>query len=76
MRKFLYIGAALLTFAAAGAATSRSKASIHVVYLPQENGDYRLFLFGSDRTLVCEEKAIKVVEQGDAVNPLVIECKH
>lgn len=75
MRKIIYIGAALLlTFASAGGAGRKS--SIKIVYLPQENGDYRIYLFGSDRSLVCEEKAIKVLEQGDAVNPVVIECKH
>ncbi len=36
----------------------------------------RLFLFGSDRTLVCEEKAPKIVAEGDAVNPMIIECSH
>lgn len=76
MKKLIYIGAAaLLTFAAAGAATSH-KAKITLVYEPQSNGDYRIFLFGEDRTLVCEEKNITVVSQGDAVNPLVLECKH
>ena len=28
------------------------------------------------RVLVCEEKAPQIVQQGDAANPLVIECKH
>lgn len=74
MRKLLYLGAVLLTFAAADAAVRKS--TIRVVYIPQENGDYRLFLFGSDRSLVCEEKDIRVVAQGDAINPLVVECKH
>lgn len=75
MRKLIYIGAALLSFAAASG-TGRTKDTIHLVYVPQANGDFRLFLFGSDRQLVCEEKDIKVVSQGDAVNPVVIECKH
>lgn len=76
MRKFIYIAAALLAFAAAGAATGRTKSTINVVYVPQANGDYRLFLFGGDRALVCEEKPLRIVEQGDAINPVVIECKH
>lgn len=75
MRKLIYIGAALLSFAAASGTVSH-KSKIEMVYQPSANGDYRLFLFGSDRTLVCEEKAIQVVSQGDAVNPVVIECKH
>lgn len=74
MRKILYIAAALLAFASAGATSHRSK--IEIVYQPQANGDYRLFLFGSDRALICEEKKLRIVEQGDAVNPVVIECKH
>jgi hypothetical protein len=75
-KKALYIVAAcLLAFASAGAG-SRTKSTIKVLYMPQSNGDYRLFIFGSDRTLVCEEKDIKIVQQGDAVNPVVIECRH
>jgi hypothetical protein len=73
--KLIYAAAVLLlVFASAGAVTRKSK--IEIVYQPQANGDYRLFLFGQDRTLVCEEEPIRVVEQGDAVNPIVIECKH
>jgi hypothetical protein len=77
MTSKLQIGAALLllTFVSTDAATSH-KSKIEMVYQGQPNGDYRLFLFGSDRTLVCEEKPIQVVQQGDAVNPVVIECKH
>ena len=77
MRNKLIILAALLILSfAASDATSTRKSEIKMIYQPQPNGDYRLFLFGPDRTLVCEEKAITVVEQGDAVNPVVIECKH
>jgi hypothetical protein len=76
MKKWLLIGAVLtLTFAAANSAP-HTKSHIEIVYQPQSNGDYRLFLFGSDRTLVCEEKNIQIVAQGDAINPIVIECKH
>ncbi len=74
--KYLYILAALLAFGAAGATSSRTKSTINVVYVPQANGGYRLFLFGGDRTLVCEEKPLRIVEQGDAINPVVLECKH
>ena len=76
MRKAVYAVALILTFAAASGTTRTSKSKIEIVYQGQANGDYRLFLFGSDRALVCEEKAISVVQQGDAVNPVVIECKH
>ena len=76
MKKILAL-ALLLSFVAAGA-TSRSapKSQINMEYRPQANGDYRLFIFASDRLLVCEEQLIRVVQQGDAINPLVIECKH
>lgn len=74
--KILILTAVLLVAFAASDATTSHKSEIKMVYLPQPNGDYRLYLFGSDRTLVCEEKAPQIVQQGDAVNPLVIECKH
>jgi hypothetical protein len=77
--KLIYVIAALLSFAAAsgtGSQTRTHRSRIEMVYQPQANGDYRLYLFGSDRTLVCEEKEIKVVEQGDAVSPVVLECRH
>ena len=75
-RKAIYIGAVLLGVFASAEAASRMKSTIHVVYHPDANGDFRLFLFGSDRSLVCEEKAIRIVQQGDAVNPIVLECSH
>jgi hypothetical protein len=75
--KLIYILAAFLTFTASSATTTRQpKAHIQIVYQETGNGDYRLYLFGSERALVCEEKAITVVQQGDAVNPVVIECRH
>lgn len=68
---------AFLAFASAGATTHTTpKAKIQLIYQAQPNGDYRLFLFGSEKSLVCEEKDIKIVSQGDAVSPLVIECEH
>jgi hypothetical protein len=75
MKKAIYVIAALLAFASANG-TTRAKSHIQVVYQPQPNGDYRLYLFGSDRTLVCEEKRLRIVQQGDAASPVVIECKH
>lgn len=79
--KLIYIVAALgLVFTSVGATgsqgSSKQKSSIQIVYQPTANGDYRLYLFGSDRVLVCEEKEIKVVQQGDAVSPVVLECNH
>jgi hypothetical protein len=69
--------AAVLTFASVDAGSRQSaKARIEIVYQGQENGDYRLYLFGSGRALVCEEQAVQVVEQGDAIRPMVLECKH
>ena len=76
MKNAIYAAALLLTFAAASATGPTHHSTIKTVYVPQANGDYRIYLFGSERTLVCEEKNITIVSQGDAVNPLVIECKH
>ena len=50
--------------------------SIKVVFNEEPNGDYRVLLYGSDRSLVCEEQEVKVIQQGDAVKPMVIECRH
>jgi hypothetical protein len=49
---------------------------IKIVFNEEPNGDYRVLLYGSDRSLVCEEQDIKIIQQGDAVKPLVIECRH
>jgi hypothetical protein len=74
--KLIYAGAVLvMAFAAAGGATSH-KATIKTLMQEDANGDYRLFIFGSDRILVCEEKPIKLISQGDSINPIVIECRH
>lgn len=74
--KHLILATIALSGLAAALGTTSHKATIKVQYIEQPNGDYRVFLFGSDRSLVCEEKTITVVQQGDAVNPVVIECKH
>jgi hypothetical protein len=67
----------LTAFCASAAGTARSaRSKIEIIYQGQSNGDYRIFLFGSDRALVCEEQHLRVVSDGDAVNPVVIECKH
>lgn len=78
--KLIYgIAALILVFASAGAASrGAGKSSIHMEYVPQPdgNGDYMLYIFASDRLLVCEEQKIRIVEQGDALHPVVLECKH
>ncbi len=77
MRKAIYIIAALLlAFASADGTTRAPKAQIQMIYQPLANGDFRLSLYGSDKTLLCEEKDIQIIQQGDAVNPIIIECKH
>jgi len=73
--KLVYIGALFALLLASASAANR-KAGIQMVYRSEPNGDYRLYIFGSERALVCEEKTIKIIDQGDAVNPLVLECKH
>jgi hypothetical protein len=76
--KLVYTAAlVLLTLATAQSTGTRyARSKIELVYQGQPNGDYKLYLFGSDRTLVCEEKNITIAQQGDAINPVVIECKH
>lgn len=76
MKMKLILALLALTFVSADATTKQPKSTIRFEYMEQANGDYRLFLFGSDRSLVCEEKDIRVVEQGDAVNPVVLSCDH
>ena len=71
---FVLLTAFCASAAGTGARSARSK--IEIIYQGQSNGDYRIFLFGSDRALVCEEQHLRVVSDGDAVNPVVIECKH
>lgn len=75
--KLIYILAALaLTFASADATTTKPRSEIRVFLQEQENGDYRLYVFGSNRVLACEEQDVKIIGQPDNVNPLVVECKH
>ncbi len=57
-------------------ATLAQKETIRVKFAEQPSGDYRLFLYGSNRSLVCEEQDIHIIQQGDAVNPLILECQH
>jgi len=49
---------------------------VRTVFNEEPNGDYRVLLYGQNRALVCEEQDIKVIQQGDAVKPLVLECRH
>jgi len=49
---------------------------VRVQFNEQPDGDYRLFLYGSNRSLVCEEQNISIIQQGDAVKPLILECQH
>jgi hypothetical protein len=69
MRKLLYIGAALLTFAAAGAASRSDKAQ--VVIRTQENGAWQMFVFGP----VCPAVGnMQVIYPKDPTQPIEIEC--
>jgi hypothetical protein len=76
MKLKLILALLALTFVSADATTKTPRSTIKVMFIEQPNGDYRLYLFGSNRSLICEEKAITVIQQGDAVSPLVISCDH
>lgn len=77
MRKLIYLIAGLALAFAAADATSRTGATkphFDVVYQPQENGDYRLSIYGG-RELVCEEQALHVTDP-TAIDPIIIDCMH
>jgi hypothetical protein len=76
LRTAVFVLCCLAGAGASSVGTRATKAKIEMIYQGQSNGDYRLFLFGSERSLVCEEQHLHIVEDGDAVNPVVIECKH
>jgi hypothetical protein len=40
-----------------------------------DTGDWRFYIYGK-RKMVCEEKAIRITNQGDAENPISLECRH
>jgi hypothetical protein len=74
--KLLYILAVLaLTFVSADA-TTQHKATIRTELMEDSNGDYVLSIYGTDHILVCEEKPITIEAQGDAMHPIVLQCKH
>jgi hypothetical protein len=76
LRTAVFVLCCLAGAGASSVGTRTAKAKIEMIYQGQSNGDYRLFLFGSERSLVCEEQHLHIVADGDAVNPVVIECKH
>lgn len=53
-----------------------ASSAIQVAFHERANGDYRLSLTAADRALVCEEKDVTIVQQPDAVHPLILECSH
>lgn len=74
MKKLIYIGAAaLLTFAAAGAVTTKQR--IQVVY-DGSPANYRVYVFGGE-ALRCRAQDLHVTidELGDGAGPVVVECK-
>lgn len=73
MKKLLYIGAAALTFAAAGAATTKER--IQVVY-DGSPANYRVYVFGG-QALRCRGDDLRVSrdEYGDGDGPIILECK-
>lgn len=74
-RIFYLLALLFLVFVSAGATTKRE--GIHMFYQPQENGDYKLYLFPTGKLLVCEEQPLKLIEPADPTHdPIVIECTH
>jgi hypothetical protein len=68
MKKAIYIGAVLLAFASAGAATRSNKAQ--VVIREQENGNWQMFVFGP----VCESGHLQATAPADSTQPIEIKC--
>jgi hypothetical protein len=58
------------------AARATSKGTIELIYKPEADGRWHLWLFSSDRQLVCEDMlAMKLREPSQpAVEPLEIVC--
>lgn len=74
MKKLIYTGAvAILTFAAAGAATTKER--IQVVY-DGAPASYRVYIFGG-QALRCRAEDLHVSrdEHGDGDGPIVLECR-
>lgn len=73
MKKLIYVGAALLAFAAAGA-TPTSKERIQVVY-DGSPANYRVYIFGG-QALRCRSEDLHVSrdEHGDGDGPIILEC--
>jgi hypothetical protein len=76
--KIIMALALLCAFSLSNATTTRATGNkITMVYHEDEKGDWVLHLYGNNRQLVCEEKAITVIEPADPVDePLEIRCKH
>ena len=76
--KLIYLFALLiLVFVSAGATSKSPREGIHMYYQPEENGDYKIYLFPTGKVLVCEEQPLKLIEPADPTHdPLVIECRH
>jgi len=75
MTKLLLVSIASSAIAFAGGfCVAHQSQPIHTIFAEQPNGDYRVTLSG--RSLVCEERDVQILQQPDAVTPLVLECKH
>lgn len=74
--KTIYIAAlTMLTFAAAGATSTRTQNRIQVVY-DGSPANYSLYIFGG-QALRCRAENLKISrdERGDGDGPIVIECR-
>ena len=73
MRKFIYLAALFLAFAAAQG-TGRSSNKIQLVYREQADGRWQVSVYGT----VCEDMMkMRLVEPPEPViQPFVVECYH
>lgn len=71
MKKLLYLTAALLAFASAGA-TTHNPERIQIVVRQQPNGEWQMYVFGLPR---CPNpKNAQVIFPPDPTQPLEVEC--
>lgn len=72
MKKLLYLTAALLAFASAGATGHTTSERVQIVVRQQPNGEWQMYVFGLPR---CPDpKNAQVIFAPDPTQPLEVEC--